>query len=757
MGGLTYMDRINWSKYKREYVYKEKENYLFKPQLDKLVNLVAEISEDNDTHANKVIGINGERGSGKSSLLHTFKHYIENYDSEKNARYYVLKPIDPNYLDSKMGLLEMVLTYLYDAVDEKLKDQREKGYDVTTAKQLRDDIIKQIAFQANLRQDETFRDRSVPSDLINEFRNRINFSEAYNQLFKRCWALLKEKSCENYQPGNMIILIDDIDIVDNGIIYQMLEDIKRVLGKNITTVLTYRKIQLYNSLYEVKIQENKNLINNFSMMDRHEVIKQGDTFLEKLLVKNYVVEMEDGELLIKKCFSELFNSEKEKEFFIQKGFVMKDSIIKNIYNIIERKLLIDIEGRDYLERERFEANFTLRSIMQLLEITVSDFKEIKRTVNFKSIDLDYNLRGFKDYIINEAPRLIDSKEEKILLNWIKADISNKNYILYREILKLTSKTNHLLNVSDIQPYNICLGDIIEILQQGNISSEMKYLVKILYSIELLLSLINGIYNVTAEGVSLRGVSLHMNNSNDNNIYFKYEDGNVENAFWNTDYYKLTRYKIVPDAFFKNIDNGEILTTFKYTDIREDNLEAYRALDKVLYTTISTQGDIVKKARPRGNKLEQDSKMNYKYRYYFTPQFHNGTKIMDTDFVEQEIQKVALASNTSYFYDPFTGLVKEQYLHQLTIGSTAYLFYSLFDLETIIRSTVDSQKNSASKGNLNIEHLKSVNRIINRLHGNNNRLGRVLLEGKDVQVYTKDEISILSGEFNFNQLSFDLTP
>lgn len=319
MGGLTYMDRINWSKYKREYVYKEKENYLFKPQLDKLVSLVAEISEDNDTHANKVIGINGERGSGKSSLLHTFKHYIENYDPEKNARYYVLKPIDPNYLDSKMGLLEIVLTYLYDAVDEKLKDQREKGYDVTTAKQLRDDIIKQIAFQANLRQDKSFRDRSVPSDLINEFRNRINFSEAYNQLFKRCWALLKEKSCETYQPGNMIILIDDIDIVDNENIYKMLEDIKRVLGKNVTTVLTYRKEQLHNSLYDVKIQENKNLIAK-ELINNKEIIKQGDTFLEKLVIKNHVIEMNESEYLIKKKLNEVFVHQVDLKYLQDSGF-----------------------------------------------------------------------------------------------------------------------------------------------------------------------------------------------------------------------------------------------------------------------------------------------------------------------------------------------------------------------------------------------------------------------------------------------------
>ncbi|HEY4544730.1 MAG TPA: P-loop NTPase fold protein, partial [Tissierellaceae bacterium] len=556
------MDRIQWEKFKREYLPLEngqgRENYLFKKQLEKLERLLKNTREEENDEFNKVIGISGERGSGKSSLLWSFKNILDKEVEER--RYYALNPIDPNYLDKNMGLLEIILTTLYNEVEKHIK--KNKDCDLQQAKQVKDSILRQIELQTNMRQSKGFSSKATPSELIEEYKSRISFQEEYHALFKKCWSLLVGMSCENYKRGYLVILIDDIDIVNNDLIYDMLEDIKMVLSENTTTVLTYRKTQLESSLYNVKIEENRELIDNFSLVDREEVIKQGDTYLEKLIAQNNTVEMETFKDIFERQLKELFTEKEDEKYLEEQGMDPSASVRSNIYQYIEKNILINIESRDYRELESFESSFNLRGIIQLFEKMVEEFQSLDLIQNSEDFTerLNNNILLIKSYFLGKGTDILAKERLNMIARWDEAAPKNKNYLLYSYISQQIAQKiqedhyenldakeiyGKMLNVKSVQYYNICLGDVVEVLAYEKMFTEdhtFHFYIKVLYSIELLTSLVEEIYEVNSTELKLRD---HFRNELfqsdekiEGNIYFTNEklEKNV-NAFYNTTYYQ----------------------------------------------------------------------------------------------------------------------------------------------------------------------------------------------------------------------------
>lgn len=785
---------IDWSKYKQEFIYKEADvsNYLFEKQLKKMLSVIEGFKSEEERKDNKVIGINGERGSGKSSLLYTFKHYIQNHEKNK---YYVLKPIDPNYLDSSMGLLEIILTYLYDDVENYINRKRAEGKDTTTGKLVRQKIIDQIELQTNMRQDKDFRSKSTPADLVLEFKKRINFSKAYHELFKECWSLLKENSCENYRKGYLVILIDDIDMVDNKIIYDMLEDIKQILGENTTTVLTYRRVQLQNSVYSGKIKENESLINgSFNFVDKEEIIKQGRSYIEKLIAENHTIEMDNNEEILKRNLKDLFTDNEDLIKLINKGLDEKSSVILNIYKFIEVYTLINIQSQEYLENEKFEKAFTLRHIIQLFETFYSGFIGLQNHQDILD-NISNNVNILKGYIQRHLGDLLSEDEYHIVGKWMEADFENKNFVLYRELSRYGGAR---LSIDKMQTYNVCLGDIVESIRGRDMFKPLSYVIKILYSIELLKSLVEEIYVIKTDGTiglknmiyitnypEIYSVNKMENSEFDTNIYFakKIQENTSEispiNEFWNTAYYKLTKYKILPDGFLnfentnKNLNTLKYKNTFefyKWMEVQSDFLDEWdkkeikninyfnmlanenniypveNVVDKVLYTAVAAQGDILKDARLKWGSTVNFPLQNYQYRYVYLPTFSQKTKIFESDVYETGLIQTTFKNRVSYNYDFFTILVKEQYLARVIEDKPTFLFYSLFDLEFIFRSSFD-RKQSDTKIQ---DTLIKVNRIINNLSENENHLGKLLgrnleslNENIDTKPYSEVDIQILS--------------
>ncbi|WP_214853070.1 P-loop NTPase fold protein [Exiguobacterium sp. s166] len=718
---------------------------------------------ENDDKFNRLIGIAGERGSGKSSLLKTLKFQLEKKTDYDN--YLVLPIIDPNKIDTQMGILEIILSNLYLAVEK----MREKSYEsINEFNEISRKIVSQLGIVSKLSFSKSdFRKNFSNEEILNQYHKRLLFEDDFHSLFADVWSILKEKPKKNYRRGYLVILIDDIDLVDNSLVYKMLEDVKSVLSNNVTVIVTYRHTQLLNSVYDSKIQENNNLL-VYKIIDDSEIRLQTATYIEKMFMQNNIIKMPIKEeviyLPLKKFFSDV-----ELKLLVENGFVLQNSIIKNIYDVIKRKTLIDIYSLDINERTLYESNLTLRGIVQILEFLYEDLEDIVKPYGEKKLNKKYletNLKKLKSYFLSVSEQLLDVTEKKILEKWDLVDEQSKNYIVYKELYiqlmaqkDFNSDTNisqeefgNLLAINRIEAYNVCLGDVIEIFNvyKDNISSNLSkyhfiYTLKILYSIELLTSLLIEIFY---EDDNQYNTFFEL--SDESNYYFKSRDNNLskKNMYWYTKYYHLTRYKIIPENITWLSKKSDVLK-IKYIQFINNNdseVKIYKFLDKILYTSVSTFGDVKGTSRIRVRDLNSSSYLltqdphRYRYRYNFLFRFNSDSKLHESDEIRNN-ELTSFRKSDYYSFDPYSYLVKENYLSNV-IYHYNYLFYSLFDIDIILTKNHDSKsKNKSAYVNL----FSSVNEIYSEILQNEEyNLGKFISsnKSKEVSIYSEYDLEYL---------------
>lgn len=751
-------NQINWSKYKHEYVVKDAdENYIFKEQFKKLESLI-KMNLKNDTICtededifNRLIGIAGERGSGKSSLLKTLKYSLEKNFEEHN--YYVLPIIDPNKLDNQMGILEIILSNLYLALEKKRKVQANPSM---VFNEIIRKILKQIGVVTKITiQQGDIRKNFSNEEILEQYHKRLLFEESFHDLFAEIWSVLKDKPKESYKRGYLIVLIDDIDLVNNSLVYTMLENIKKVLSVNVTTIVTYRPMQLINSIYDNKIKENEKLL-NYHMIDESEIRLQTATYIEKMIMQNHLVTMPLKEEIIYLSLDQLFMGEDLKKLQ-NVGFNEKDSVINNIYHIIKKRTLININSLDINERTLYESSFTLRGIIQIFEFLFEDLKPIENSSNKKTLEfgvLEKNLKMIRKYFISVSDQLLDMEEREILSRWDLVDARSKNYIVYKDVYhRLMEESNltkkefnnnedfkDLLAINRVEAYNVCLGDVIEIinLYKDNTGTKLSnyhfiYTVKILYSIELLSSLISEVFEHSMDGLRAKFDFVEK----DSNYYFKERNADVEqskmNVFWSTKYYNLTRYKIIPETVSWLSQKRDKLS-IKY------NAENDSFFDKILYTSVADEGN-VKISRFKIADLNSDAYLmkqdphRFRYRNYFLFRLNKESKLHESDELRNKEHSV-VRKNNLYPFDPYSFLVKERYLAKIE-EKFNYLFYSLFDVDIILTKNHDNKHGQGYS-----DLLKSVNEIVSKVLVSDYNLANYINRNKQENLYSEDDFEFI---------------
>lgn len=799
MEDLSTKKKIDWSKYKQEYVVdKLTDDYIFDDQIKKIKELIIlntdfdkENCEKDVGKFNRLIGVTGERGSGKSSLLKTLKFNLDN-NQKHYGDFYVLPIIDPNKLDHQMGILEIILSSLYLEIEKKREESCSSS---NLFNEVSRKIINQLGIVSKLAISKSdFRKHFSNEEILGQYHKQLLFEDDFHDLFSEVWSLLKGRSKDHYKRGYLIILIDDIDLVGNDLVYVMLEDVKKVLSNNVTTIITYRYTQLLNSIYDSKIKENENLLKH-KMIDSEEIRLRTSTYIEKMFLQNHIVRMPVKEEVIYKSLNTLFHS-KEKEIMESNGFDLEKSIIQNIYYIFKSKTLIDIYSLDINERALYESGLTLRGIIQILEFLSEDLKNIQN--NFSDITLINNLKKVKKYFWGVAEQLLNIEQKHILEKWDLVDSQSKNYIIYKELYYMLLKGTeynerkdrnyniiNLLVPNKVEAYNICLGDIVQILNAFKDEAgadltkyHLIYTVKIFYSIELLESLISEFFVSNKFSYKLK-FDLTQNNSN---VYLSSKELNDDkiNSYWLTRYYHLTRYKILPgDISFFSKSRNELIVLYPaddneiYIPENEENKGSVEEMytknkniensddvklkeslkknimgffDKILYTSVSYYGDIsnisrfkVKQLNSRSQILRNDPH-SLRYRHYFLFRFNNQSKLHESDkFSINEV--TSLKKKSMYPFDPYSYLVKEQYLSK-AIADHKYLFYSLFDIDLILTKNHDNKRNTPY-----YDLLSSVNSIFNSILRNDYNLSNFLIsenneEVKNLELYSEDEIKYL---------------
>lgn len=665
---------------------------IFKDEIKRIEKLCKEYGFEKNS--SNVISIVGNRGCGKTSLIKAVqKHFKPKEDKEKNisdeeeARYknfYVTDTIDPSIFDDTLLIPEFFISVL--AQEVKNAKENSNGEFAEFYKKL-NEIMEVISHIKSNK--ERFYEDNHPSDIVRTIQKRYRFDELLKELIISFY-----KAIGKDENTKMIVCIDDLDLVSNKYVYRMIEDIQKWLNKNCIVILSFREVQLLNIIQDQFIKQNINLIDN-EIISISEIRDQAIQFYEK--------QMPVSRRIYLKGQKEFFN---ETAWDILKPFITKISDEKqkdyertNFHDFMEKlvrdKVALPLDPVDEKERVHLIYPNGLREMLAFVRM-LDEMPEIRdEDGNVLKENLQQNLKNYQNYVLSRAKANLDDKYYSVLDEWIKTSVGNKNYYICSKLDKFLkesvsetskSKGNNILKnldgyhdetliyIENTQPYNVMLGDVIQFIEKIKVSfsySEqmmyMCYLIKLLYSIELLTSFLK----LKATDLSSK-TEAPLDDEDENGEEDVYESfKGDEYCLPNTAYSRLINCKFMPDDYVyvpKNTNAVDYIDIdYKY---KNDDLKC--VVEKIAYSRRKVGSKIWAEARPTSPDKKGFGR--------FKPLYH------DVIFIEKEGKSEWNYKERVYYKaDPLSAVLKKEYLSAAD-KNKQYIFYSLFDVDVFMRLT-----------------------------------------------------------------------
>lgn len=673
------------------------------------VKAIAKLCEGDDaseTEKNKVICIIGDRGCGKTSLLRSVMKELKSKEENGNvADFYVTDLIDPSIFDDSLSISEFFISVLANEIKKEIPDDCRSGWNSernTNRLNFDNKLIEIMDVIADLKSNkERFYEEHHAADIVSSIQNRSKFKHLLHEFIEVFYAV------KGYSKNTkMVVCIDDLDLVKNKHIYQMIEDIQKCLNGNCIVLLAFREIQLLNAIQDHLIAQNARLLEK-NILSMAEIKDQSLQFYEKQFPvsrrfylrgqKEFFSESPATVLrpFFKDTASEIEFSEKLKNDFPDMdlhGFMSK---------LVRDKLALPLDPIDEKEKVHLIYPNGLREILAFIRMMM-EMKDIRNNDELLKNNLKENLKTYRNYVLYRAKVNLNIQYFSILEEWLKTSVKNKNYYVCSKIDGLlknafkgqdgSTKENQFLAIESVQSYNVTVGDVIRFLNELKSRYAFDegvmyfcYLIKILYSIELLTAYLD-----------LKAEDLNKNidaPADDNeNLEEGEEDENAtreSNDFClpNTPYSELINCTFMPNNFlYAPANSNTIDYIFIAKDIEEIKLR--KLADQIAYSRIMKMSPIWDEARPKSSGTSGF--------YRFRPLYH------DQIFLPSEMEK---KNKINYRTDPLAAVLKKNYLKNAERNKT-YVFYSLFDVDVFMRITFYN-KEAAYKSFI----YKKINRLL----------------------------------------------
>lgn len=631
------------------------------------------LAKNDKTSIHNVFSIVGERGAGKTSLMESLRQEL------KKQKYYVFDMIDPSIFDDSLSISELLISKMYLEIKRlNLENDCKTIHIYSKMKEL-------IKVLGNIKIDRgTFVRENPNAELLADTSNRSNFDEEMKKLLISYKEIIinNSKNVKYDRTKPLILCIDDIDITKNQVVYEILEDIRKFLKEEIIIILSYRKNQLYHSICDQEIKQNKRLIDYKVISIDDEINTRTFNYLEKSIPYSNQVELLTSQEVLNipartyfKCFGEDISEEDNSSEPLQ------DYIIKRIY----KKTRIDISPIDFRERTKYNFPRNLRGINQLvyflkyeLEALPSN-EDVQKNIADAIIKLIKNLEKYKNYIYRELQRHMNIDQAAIINKWLSVSAPAKNSQIYASLLQKIRnektldglKQDEILDINHIQPYNVALADAREMLEtyktiyaDDEAEVYLIYSIKKLYSIELLMRYLQGVQGSLEEN---------------------------KNVF--EPYLQILNAHIISQNLLKNSKVSPDFTLREKID--EDFIKNY------VFTQQTARGDVAKSVRKTINTGNVASN-RYRFHQYFY--YNNDIKNL-------------LRNGYYYEWNPFAKLAKSEYvkeslseikIKQFNKSPMPYIVYSMFDLDLLERINYSRQSESDTVG----KFLNKINSVMN---------------------------------------------
>lgn len=435
----------------------------------KFVKQLAEAIMKNDFKESLVIGLYGEWGSGKSSILNLVHEYIKNNNINKEKEIKELHFNPWNFSEQNILLLEF-----FNCLDEAFEDTKKEKKLKNIVSKIYNKILEKIFKKQN---------KKIHAQLkLNEYADRIlssNFNikllnvSAENNIFKRSKSneslnKLKKEFSKALKEANLniLIIIDDIDRCNNLEIKQIFQLVKSIGDfPGIMYILSFDKNIVLKSLkkgnvissdkYLEKIVQisfevptvRSNEIGNILKCEIFEILNENnvkfnnnDWYSISNFFKPYFSNIRD--------INRYCNSLRFQLPIIKDDIFINDFLLITLINLFEPNLYAEI----YDNKTLFTQDYGM------LEYAAKTFFKNDREILEKIIEREYKLskENVERLVLYLFPEL------KYILNDERAPLQYKDCMKYSKICSKISFDNYFtLNISNNDISNTQIKKIVE--------------------------------------------------------------------------------------------------------------------------------------------------------------------------------------------------------------------------------------------------------------------------------------------------------
>lgn len=444
--------KLTYRKDKSQEIYLETigkgEHAYFNTEYNEARKLIKEIidSQKEGTSSTKYgcnnrILFTGQRGSGKTSVMHSLSHYLGSDDAEStpkdnegnayDVKFHCLPMVDPSHFDDNNNILLTVLTSMFSAAKKKMKEGRERD-DVGEREELLKQFEKVFKSLNALRSD-------VKSYTLEALNSKSDAEDLKEKLEDLVCKFLKYNGKVGKGGARLVLLIDDIDMSVSHA-PNMLEQLRKYLElDNLIILMSANLEQLYYEMREHYSSAFKHTLKNNDPSLSVDVEDMATKYLLKLFPTSRRISVErQVDQLLKTILSIEGANQREGVPASGKGPHIEGDLQKVILSTIWRKTRLLFVPKDAKKMLHPIIPTNLRDMAQFLDMltTMEDAAPGKRNL-FKDKEAyercEENLQAFKHYVMHTwIPNRLSENEEKVFNN-IPVDISEINKHLINSI------------------------------------------------------------------------------------------------------------------------------------------------------------------------------------------------------------------------------------------------------------------------------------------------------------------------------------
>lgn len=419
------------------------------------------LNDEKNRGHNNIIGFCGDRGTGKTSCMLSFKSQCE----KRLKECFFLEEIDPSFFDETHNIIELVVGRLYSVLTSATE---ENGYDEAKRDKLVCQFNKVMIYMKYLAKPE---DKEHYYDGLQELEALSVGLTLQNSILELFCIFL-----EYVNKKHLVIVVDDLDLNIQGA-YIMSEHIRKYLTNEKCIIMLSVKIEQLTDAVQHYLVNSQNV----DVAEGHEMAVK---YVTKLIPVSSRVNMPlledycDNEL--KYIYTDAAGQEHTDEFYSVKEAVTHSIFWKTGY------LFYNAQGRNSLI-----VPTSLRSLRQLLNML---YRMPLRDKNNPK-EHKQNQKQFKQYYFNTWTQQLSVEYRKLAhkLLRIETDLAfNKAVVanlMTLDILKNSTRFRFIADPSNYA-YNVSLGDVmcmLEYLDQDESDMQLQlfvFFVRSLYSIKL---------------------------------------------------------------------------------------------------------------------------------------------------------------------------------------------------------------------------------------------------------------------------------